>query len=230
VKTTLRRSIAPPRARKVLSIAASIVLLAGCAGRQVQLAPKDRIALAGEPHVHAVHHATPRTFGVESSGYTAAAVLLTPLVGAAMALEGRALQRDLKLEDPVVRVRDRLASAFQASFKLGNLRIVPQAAQADDLEALKKQFQTGVVLDVRTAGWGIDNDRAKYSGRARLVRLSDSTILWQGTCKVVAGKDQPSPGREALVANEGAMLKAKLLEAADGCADQLAGWAIETDR
>lgn len=90
----------------------------------------------------------------------------------------------------------------------------------------KETFRTGAVLDVRTMKWGIDNNRAKYSARARLVRLADSTILWEATCnEFVADKAKPGPTMEALTANDGELLKTKLGEAADLCADQLWAWA-----
>jgi len=213
-----------------LIIGVSVAVLSGCVGQQTRLAPEDRLSLASQPQVHAVHHVLARAFGVESTAYTVVGVLFTPLVAGAMVAEGMAMQRDLKLEDPAPRVKDRLAGALQANLKLANLHFVPQAVQADELELLQKLFHTGMVLDVRTSAWGIDNNRAKYSARARLVRLADAAILWQGTCEAVAGKGQPSPERKALVADEGALLKMKLLEAADGCAEQLAGWILEQGR
>jgi ABC-type uncharacterized transport system auxiliary subunit len=204
--------------------------LTGCVGQQTRLTQADRLSLASQPQVHAVHHVLPRAFAVRSTGHRVFMALGTPFIVVPMVAEGMAMQRDLKLQDPAPRVKDRLAGALQANLQLANLRIVPEAVRTDELELLKQLFHTGVVLDVRTSDWGIDNNRAKYSGRARLVRLADAAILWQGTCEAVAGKDQPSPEREALVANEGRLLKRRLLEAADGCAEQLAGWILEKGR
>lgn len=216
--------------RKVLWSAVSVALLAGCAGQQVHLAQEDRLSLLAQPQIHAVHH-RPIGFRVESTGYTTATMLVGPFISVAVAAsEAADLQRDLRLEDPAARVKHRLADALQAQLKLANVRMVPEPVLFDDVELLKEKFQSGVVLDVATTQWGIDNNRAKYLGRGRLVRLADKSVLWEGTCKVVVGADKPSPKREELVADEGALLKAHLREAADGCADQLAGWVVGKER
>jgi hypothetical protein len=60
------------------------------------------------------------------------------------------------------------------------------------------------------------------------VRLSDSTVVWEAACnEVVADKDKRAPARDELVANGGELLKAKLTQAADQCANELAGWLTE---
>lgn len=51
--------------------------------------------------------------------------------------------------------------------------------------------------------------------------------LWEATCEdFVVDKGKPAPAMDALKANEGELLKAKLREAADGCAEQLVGWLV----
>ncbi len=209
---------------KVRAAAASIALLAGCAGQQTHLAREDLASLSSQREIHAVHH---RPIGpvIQSSGYTAATMLVGPFISAGAAFaEASELQSKLGLEDPLVQVKHRLAAALQTELKLANVRMVEEPILAEDVELLKEKFRSGVVLDVATAQWGIDNNRVKYMGRARLVRLADRQVIWDGTCKIVIGEDKPSPTREALVANDGALLKANLREAGDACADQLARW------
>jgi hypothetical protein len=210
------------RTAKALVIAASIVGLAGCVGPQVRLAEQDRRALSDAPQIHVVHYVMRGAFLSESTGRRVAGVIFSPLVAVVAGIgDGDALHRNLGLEDPVLRVRDRLAGALSKDFKLANVRLVEEPAQSDQIDELRARFQTGLILDVRTTGWGVDNDRAKYAARARLLRLADSTLLWQGNCEHVADKELPSPERVALVADNGALLKAKLLRAAERCADQL---------
>jgi hypothetical protein len=113
---------------------------------------------------------------------------------------------------------------------------------------LKETFPTGVVLEVQTRRWMLESTpRVVYSARARLLRLADSAVIWQGTCEHVAEVHvsdvpdfderrkphptiaQPRPDQlmmEELEANDGKLLKAKLREAADGCADKLLGRAV----
>lgn len=204
--------------------ASILMLLAACAGQQTRLTPDDLRSLSSQPQVHVVHHMPARAFWVEGSGYTAVGVLLSPLVVIAQGHESMKLREDLRLDDPAPRVKERLIHALPTNS--ANMRVVSTPPKNDDVGTLKEFFQTGVVLDVRTMKWGIDNNRAKYSARARLVRLADSAVVWEATCnEFIAGKAEPRPTREALVANDGELLKARLREAADGCADQLAAWA-----
>jgi hypothetical protein len=202
------------------------VLVAGCAGQQTTLAPESLRALASQP-VYAVHYEPHEGFMIESSGYTTAAVLFSPLVVIAAAAEGRELRSQLALEDPAARAKERLLKTLQSGLRLDTVRSIAQWQKSDPTESLKKAHGTGVMLDVRTTKWGIDNNRAKYQARARLVRLSDAEVLWEATCnETVADRGRPSPTREAISADNGALLKAKLGEAADACADQLAAWAV----
>jgi hypothetical protein len=180
--------------------------------------------LVPDAQIHAVHHKSMQTFGYESTGYTVAGVLITPLLAIAQVAEGSALETALRLEDPVLRVKDRLVSALRTKFDLVNVVVVPASPKNDGIDTLTRSFATGLVLDVRTMKWGVDNARAKYSARARLVRLADRAILWNATCEFTADKTKPGPKMEELKANDGMLLKAKLLDAADGCSDQLVNW------
>jgi len=203
-----------------------LTLLAACAGQLPAPMKGDELALSLQPQIHAVHHESQRSFSVQSTGYTVAAVLLpTPLVFLAASADGHGLKREFALEDPVARMKQRLVSSLESSLKLTNVTAVSAPLLDDDIETLKRAFENGVVLDVRTVRWGIDNNRARYSARARLVRLADSSVLWEATChNLVPGKAGPTRTRAALVANQGELLKSELREAADVCADQLAGW------
>ena len=209
--------------RMVMGIA-TLLLLTACAGQQTRLTADNRRALSTEPQIHAVHHVWTPVFMIESTVYSVAALFGSFVVMLAARDEGMGLQRDYRLEDPVVRVKDRLASKLQTDFNLTNVRVVTDPPKNDGVATLKQIFQTGIVLDVRTAKWGLDNARAKYSARARLIRLSDAAILWKATCEFTADKAQPSPKMDELKANDGILLKAKILDAADGCADQLFAW------
>lgn len=212
-----------------MAMISTCLLLAGCAGQHTKLGNEDRAALATQP-LHAVDYG-PMGFHLESSGYTAAAVIFSPLVVVGQMAEGRELQEDLKLQDPVGRVKDRLVRGLQANFNITDVRAVTERPAQNNPESLRKAFGSGIVLEVNTRKWGIDNNRAKYSAQARLTRLPDATVLWEAACnEVVADKDKPSPSRDALRANGGELLKAKLNEAADACADQLVAWAAGKDR
>jgi len=212
--------------RTAAALLSTLAVLSGCAGQRVALSQQDRASLASQPQIHLVHHDSQLIFSIESTGRTAAGVLFTPLLAAAFVMEGRALQRDLRLEDPAARVKERLGEALRARRAWTNVRVVAEPAPGSDPEALKRMFATGLVLDVQTRKWGLDNARVKYSALGRLVRLEDSALIWEAACEFIARKDEGAPAMETLTAEDGALLKARILEAAEGCAGQLAAWVI----
>lgn len=197
------------------------ILLTGCAGQQKKLTKDDQLALAAQPQVHAIHHPPSKVFTIDSTARTL--LLPVPL----SVLEGMALQRDLKLEDPALRVKDRLVNALQKDLGLTNVRVVSESPKDGSAETLKATYGSGAVLEVRTRNWGLDNYRAKYSALARLTRLPDADVIWEATCKdFVVDKGKPAPAMGDLTAKEGGLLKAKLQQAADGCAEELVGWLL----
>jgi hypothetical protein len=135
------------------------------------------------------------------------------------------------------------------------LRETRRAGTALDVEtntrkfdsALKEAFGSGVVLEVQTRTWRVESTRVVYSARARMLRLSDSADIWRVACTrvsqvqvsdVPALAEKPAANipqvprqeelwmEQALKANDGALLRAKLREAADTCADSLAEQAL----
>ena len=213
-----------------IAAVSSMLLIAACAGQQARLSPENRDSLSSESQIYAVHHKSLTGFTYESTGYVLAGVFFTPLVAIAQAGEGVGLVNELKLEDPVLRVEDRLVKTLQERFKVSNVSVAANPPKNDQVASIVQAYPTGVVLDVRTMKWGVDNARAIYKARARLIRSSSSTIVWQATCKFTADKDKPAPKMDDLKANSGILLKAKILDAADGCADQLVNWVTDQDR
>jgi hypothetical protein len=208
--------------RQTLCSAIVVAFVAGCAGPQMRLAQDDRKALADAPQIHLVHQAPMRIFTIEGRAQNAA-LFFGGIIGVmANVNNSMALQSELKLEDPVLRVKQRMAAALTGELGLRNVRVVEELMASDQVDELRGKLESGLVLDVRTIEWGLHNDRARYAGRARLLRLADSTLLWQANCEHVVDEDKESPTRDALVANEGALLKANLVEAAERCADHLA--------
>ena len=141
-----------------------------------------------------------------------------------------AIQKNLDLQDPVIHVKDRLIATLQRDIGLKNLRAVPDVTSDGTIDTFKERYPSGAVLELRTYGWGMEYDRAKYAASAYLTNLADSKLLWSTTCEwVILDEAKPGPDnamdggelRQALYANNGALLKAKLREAAEICADQI---------
>jgi hypothetical protein len=136
---------------------------------------------------------------------------------------GAKLHSDLRLEDPAPQVTDRLAHFLQTSYN-ASIRRSSLSPASDEIEALRESFGTATVLDVRTTSWGIFNNHPRFVGRARLMRLGDSSVIWEAAC------EQAVPPRAArgdenamatLLANNGEALKAKLQHRVDSCTEQL---------
>lgn len=207
MKTHTRRAV----------VLASAALLGACAGPGTTLNREDRNTLASHP-IHAVHHRAMRVFVIDSTARTL--FLPVPI----NVLEGMSLQKEHKLEDPAPRVKERLVTVLHKDFGVTRVHSLPDSPESDDYETLRAVYKSGVVLDVRTWNWGLDNYRASYQARARLIRLADGAVLWQETCKAfVADRDKRAPSMQALLANSAELLKGKLRDAADGCAEELAG-------
>jgi hypothetical protein len=149
----------------------------------------------------------------------------------AEAFQSLAIRKNLDLQDPVIHVNDRLIATLQRDLGLKNLRAVPDVSSDGTIDALKEKYPSGAVIELRTYSWGMENYRVKYAASAYLTNLADSKRLWSTTCEwVILDKKTPSPEdaisenalKKTLYGNNGAVLKAKMREAAEICADQIA--------
>jgi hypothetical protein len=199
-----------------------VLFLNGCAGRRS--GSVDSAELRAQPQIFVVHQAARTGFLIENTGYR----LLGPgpLTGILQGNQSASVQFNLKLEDPVIYGKERLARTLRDNLDLRNMTVVPTAYQREDGQ-LSEIYQGGVVLHLQTVRWGIDNQRAKYSVVARLQDMRVSRNMWAKACEVVVDKDKDAPYQDELYANDGALLKAKLREAAETCGDQLFAALVE---
>jgi hypothetical protein len=90
-----------------------------------------------------------------------------------------------------------------------------------------------VIIDFWTSGWGVvdvprttpfapERYQPAYLVRVRVVQLGQPHVLWQDGCRSV-GRDMGATWTmEELLANRAKLRGAKLAEAADSCAEELA--------
>lgn len=207
---------------------AVLLLGAGCATTKV--AP-NRAEIAKLQDVRAVTYA-PAPFVLASAGKIAAGSLFGMIGGAvaagSMQRAGEEMIATYAVPDPAVAVRERLAAALADQF---NLQATPDTAPAGDSPAVLRSKFGGdaAVLDTHTLGWQLiyypadwTHHYLVYVARARLLRLRDGKVLWENRCF----RKMPDP-RESrrkvddYRADNGALLKQKAQEAADGCAEEL---------
>lgn len=195
---------------------------------EVRLEPAQRNRLGDEREIHAVYYA-PVPLRVVRWG------------GTVELFQGVTRSNELmELRDPVSDVEGGFVEGLREELRLTNLRPAERpmdsphvAARGAEIAPLQAAFGGGLVFDFDTIAWDlafvsrsfVDNAATTYGidygVRARLVRLSDSTVLWQGICNFRNG-DAPRPWRD-LEANEFEVLRARRDEVAKACARELLG-------
>lgn len=223
----------------------------GCALAVKGVEQGELARLREQPEVVAVHYTAPpflvRTTAPKGGGIGAGlgaagplGLLLLPLaIGISVAVTaaeeaaersaGADLTNEVGLEDPVVLLKERLASRL-AGEGISRIRPVAAAMDSDDLKRLKQAFGSATVLDVKTKGWGLHyhfQDAktffALYWVRARLIRLDQGRVVWDAEQRCAAGGDRRHglPTLEELRANGGALLKTTFAQAAETCVEPL---------
>jgi len=143
-----------------------------------------------------------------------------------MASEGKQWVNTYGLEDPVLRVKSRLLSLMGNTLPSVSLRPIQEPLIDDALTAAKARGDVGIILEVSTRSWSVGNpfkslSTYQYWGQARLVDATEAKIIWQGICKFQDDESKENYTQDQLKADNAAILKAKIAEVADSCADQL---------
>lgn len=187
----------------LLTIGLGILLLNACSTNRVAMAPDVLKDLKPGSQITIVHY-DPEPFSIKRDVRTGRAVALGALFGViGAAVEGGMEAAEDKeagakfisqsqLTDPITALETRFLKTWQQ--EIGVKKLEPTLLTDDDeTGALQTKYVTGYVLDFRTVGWTIlplprssfdpKTYRAVYGARARLVRLVDKTVVWQGTCE-----------------------------------------------
>ena len=201
--------------------ALSCVILSayGCVG----LVAADRNELSGlknEPSIPVVCH-RPQDLFVSMAG-----------VG------GKKMIREYGLQDPALRLRDRLISALATDLGIRGFDVAPEPLENDDFDTVRARFPRRVVLDFKTTLWTLFPSKGiafssdymvLYGVRARLLRTEDGKIMWEGQCQTERNQSADRSWDD-LTANGAALLKARLYEIADACAERLRAQLLAGDK
>lgn len=220
--------------RTIASILSVLLLVSGCAPAMIAVDPGERLRLREQAEVRAIHYPPPSFFlvtkGMDRAGLFFGALGAVGAMSAARSA-GEKLREAYSLQDPIIRVRDRFLSDLKPDLDLGTVGIVESPLDTDAPRTLRERFGDAVLFDFKTVGWGLGyhrEDSSRYgvmhNVRARLIRLQGTKVLWQAQvlCSSLQKEAAANPTLGELKADEGAMLKAKLDEAADQCARYLA--------
>lgn len=209
-----------------ISVLCTVQLLSACAQDLVRLDPATRESLKSTSEIKVIHHVAPELYVPTDQprvAYTGG--------GGYAALESQTrdlLIREYDLKDPILRVKTNFAAA--AGKKLGGPTLTPVPAPfmiGEGPDRLKMQFGRETILDFATMYWAVvplpfePADIVAYRARARLIRLPEGKILWQGVCDL-EGKDTSGGPRGANAQGPKAGgLKEAFDLLADTCTDQL---------
>ena len=128
--------------------------------------------------------------------------------------------------EPAVRLREGFLARLGADHA-AEVRLAPDVFADDGADELKRAFGEGFVLDFRTRIWrlmysaGKKHHKIEYWGRVRLVRLGDSKVLWNETCKFLGDAKKIEGAEEDMLANDAALLKATFDLVVDHCVTEL---------
>jgi hypothetical protein len=188
----------------LLTIGLTILSLNACSANRIAMTPDALKDLKPESQITIVQY-NPEPFSIyrdERTGRRAALGVLLGAIGgaiesgmeAAEAKEaGAKFISQSQLTDPIADLEARFLNAWQQETGVKRLEL-SQFTDDDDAGVLQTKYVTGYVLDFRTLNWTIlplpwsssldpKAYRAVYGARARLVRLVDKTVVWQGTCE-----------------------------------------------
>ena len=197
------------------ALTAATLVIAGCAATtQISLDPQVRQRSGEMREIRAVHYDTP------------AAVV--------------ARSFNLQIEAPAKAVKDRFLGTVSQGPGLIKLEIIDQPRPANfsrlmapPIDLLKRDFGRGLVFDFHAPVWALSPVydplwflTARRYGlsmmvRARLIRLDDSTILWQQACLHV--KPEGPRTLDEWIANDYALFRTAEERQAQSCADELVG-------
>lgn len=223
---------------------ATVLTLAACATNPgVAMSPEDRNALKSAPVVYVVRYApgymnmmTPNT-AVGTGGLLASSIKRS--TGSTELPTWRELERTYALPDAAEELSSQLVQKLKAEGAL-NLRVEPKALPlpaSEEASAYRGKYANGLLLELtvpgRSAMYGPMSWKTYYyglHGKARLIRLADSKVLWADTCNIGDRSDAALTfDVSEFEANNGARLKQMIRYSSDRCsrvlADKLLGKA-----
>jgi len=185
------------------------------------------------PPFREVRQPSPAHWPLSPFGSVLSALLARARTPESSIRSGEWIRMQHRLEDPLRRVRVTFLESLSRRSGMGHIRRAPERfLSTDDLTDLQATFVSGVVIDFWTSGWGVvgvtrttpfaaERYQPTYLVRVRLVQLGQPRVLWQDTCRSV-GRDMGAMWTmEELLANSAEVLRTKLAEAADTCAEEL---------
>ena len=227
---------------KRIAAAVCVVLLAACSA-PAALTEAQRRQLSSQPVLYAVNYVPSRPFTIRPEDQARARFISRAVPdrepsrsqGAAPAEDAtRGSARRARIfsraparpaarpDDPAVHIKQSLAAGLSAQLGVARVEPVQLSASEEAVEALRKRFTSGVLLDVRTLRWGLENGHVAYLARVRIIDLDAGKIVWIGACEWKPdGHVDRAIGADDLLADDAHVLRAAIGHAAESCARSL---------
>jgi hypothetical protein len=223
-------------AMRALTMLIGLAALIGCY-RPIPMDKSARESLRTIQEIKVSHYA-PADFFAPPRGQ-GAGIVGGPVIGGVIDHldaqdHGHQIVKDFGLTDPIVKVKNSFLSSIRTAFAQATVSELSAPLSDDDLKQLKKEMQSGYLLDFKTFGWGIrhnpfrDYSFVLYQGRARLVNISEEKIIWQGVCILEEKDPTAKPSTKDFEIDNGALLKNYLAKAGTACTVELQRQFSET--
>ncbi|WP_346837588.1 hypothetical protein [Microbulbifer sp. SAOS-129_SWC] len=148
---------------------------------------------------------------------------------AAMVSAGNKIVKENNIEDPAVRIYNRLAEAMADKYSVVPLDDNSIVAKGDDLKEVTSQVKDArLLLDVQTLGWKFANFpmsfskyQVGYGVKMRLIDTSTNEVLAEASCgRATPEEDEGAPTYDELMADNAERLKQALQANADYCVNE----------
>jgi hypothetical protein len=159
---------------------------------------------------------------------TAGKMMFGVFGAAAMISTGNKIVVDNKIEDPAPFVADQLRQALENKYGLVTAAGAAPLADSTDTRKLAALYSGGdFVLDVQTVNWSflyrpnLTHYRVMYSVKVRLIETREPKLLAEAFCYRKDDDDKNPPTHDELLADDAALLKARLHDHAAECVGEL---------
>jgi len=205
---------------KLTALAAASIILGGCATTPMTISEQDTSSLYGSKLTVIRYEPDPFLPMTNTKG------ALAVLGVAAAVSEGKELVEEHKLVDPAINIKTSLAKDLSETYRITDITVIEETRpfESDPEDVAAMASNEGIVLDVRTFGWGTmyypfkTKYRVNYMAQARLINAKDKRVISAERCLINEAYSENSPTYDDLMENDAALLKTKLTDASSECA------------
>ncbi len=139
--------------------------------------------------------------------------------------EGKTLVKEHSLIDPAISIRNSLTKDLSNTYRITDVNVISKVMpyENDPKKVAALASNEGIVLDVRTFGWGTmyysfkNKYKVNYAAQARLINAKENRLISADSCLIKEEYSEQSPTYDELMDNGAALLKQKLTNAATEC-------------